>query len=440
MEGFHFGRSLGVDEVQSLISRILVNRLMLLYGLVCTLIALFASQFLDLPPLIGNWENKAWSILNFNLTDNYYPPGAALALIPFLWSGPEFWPALYFYYGLSAMVYFEICKVVPNKKFRIVALVALPANTYLTWLCLTSADQVIELLTLLLFGLFAIRKRFYLALFFGFLLCFTRPAYWVAFILIIFLLAKEKKNLESKPRNFMRQGAAIWVLLAVLAFNKIVFGSTNLSTSSSDTIYFSHQKFHYLSLPKFDMDVFLTNGPSTKPEVVANSSDRLTFIEDYKVRAAFISILDNPQRFIFAQMQKIDSYFFPIQKVPNLPGQYELSEDEKSILIGEERLTWSLTIGYVIFALYRAIWMLLFAGTLVWLGLLILSRGRFNRAEKYLLLPYLAGVVPGFLYYVETRFKICSELLAIPLHLVALHSLKELAKTLRRRELSGERD
>ena len=139
-------------------------------------------------------------------------------------------------------------------------------------------------------------------------------------------------------------------------------------------------------------------------------------------------------------MQKIDSYFFPIQKVPNLPGQYELSEDEKSILIGEERLTWSLTIGYVIFALYRAIWMLLFASTLVWLGLLILSRGRFNRAEKYLLLPYLAGVVPGILYYVETRFKICSELLAIPLHLVALHSLKELAKTLRRRELSGERD
>jgi hypothetical protein len=167
---------------------------MFLYGLICALIALFVSQFLDLPPLIGNWRNKAWSILNLNLTDNNYPPGAALTLIPFLWSGPKFWPARYFYYGLSAMIYFEICKVVPNKKFRILALVALPANTYLTWLCLTSADQVIELLTLLLFGLFAIRKRFHPALFFGFLLCFTRPAYWVAFILIIFLLARERKN------------------------------------------------------------------------------------------------------------------------------------------------------------------------------------------------------------------------------------------------------
>lgn len=426
--------------MQEVAQRISSNKSMILYGLACTFVALIASRFLDLPPLIGNWENKAWSILNFNLTDNYYPPGAALALIPFLWSGPDFWPALYFYYGLSAMVYFEICKVVPNKRFRMVALLALPANTYLTWLCLTSADQVIELLTLLLFGLFVIRKRFSLALFFGFMLCFTRPAYWVGFILIIFLLAREKKSSESKPRNYLRQGAAIWVLFAVLAFNKVVFGSTNLSTSSSDTIYFSHQKFHYLTLPKFDMDVFLTNGPSADPVVVANSSDRLTFIEDYKVRAAFISILDNPQRFIFAQMQKIDSYFFPIQKIPNLPGQYELAKDEKSILIGDERLTWSLTIGYVIFALYRAIWMLLFAGTLVWLGLLIFSRGNFNRAEKYLLLPYLAGIVPGFLYYVETRFKICAELLAIPLHLIALHSLRELARSLRSKRLEFRRD
>jgi len=426
--------------VQKVAERISSNKSMILYGLACTFVALIASRFLDLPPLIGNWENKTWSILNFNLTDNYYPPGAALALIPFLWSGPDFWPALYFYYGLSAMVYFEICKVVPNKRFRMVALLALPANTYLTWLCLTSADQVIELLTLLLFGLFVIRKRFSLALFFGFILCFTRPAYWVGFILITFLLAREKKSFESKPRNYLRQGAAIWVLFAVLAFNKVVFGSTNLSTSSSDTIYFSHQKFHYLTLPKFDMDVFLTNGPSTDPAVVANSSDRLTFIEDYKVRAAFISILENPQRFIFAQMQKIDSYFFPIQKIPNLPGQYELAKDEKSILIGDERLTWSLTIGYVIFALYRAIWMLLFAGTLVWLGLLIFSRGNFNRAEKYLLLPYLAGIVPGFLYYVETRFKICAELLAIPLHLIALHSLRELARSLKSKRPELRRD
>lgn len=413
----------------------ITNKFMLFYGFTCTLIAVFAAQFLDLPPLIGNWENKAWSILHLNLTDNYYPPGAALALIPFLWSGPNFWPAIFFYYGLSAIVYFELCKVVPNKKLRIFALIALPANTYLTWLCLTSADQVIELLTLLLFGLFAVRKRFVLSLFCGFLLCFTRPAYWIAYILIIFLLAKEQKVGKIRIRRFLKQGAAIWVLLAVLTFNKITFGSINLATSSYDTIFYSHEKFHYLSLPKFDMDVLLKNGPSTDPQIVANNSNQLTFIKDYKTRAAFVSILNNPQQFIFAQIQKLDSYFFPIQKIPNLPGNYQLSKDEKSILIGEERLTWPLTFGYVIFALYRAVWMLLFAGTLVWLGLLIVSRGNFNQAEKYLLIPYMVGIVPGFLYYVETRFKICSELLVIPLHLIALNSLKELAKSFRNKNL-----
>jgi hypothetical protein len=412
----------------------------MLYGVLCTLIALIASGFLDLPPLIGNWEAKAWSILSFDLSDNYYPPGAALALIPFLWAGPDFWPALYFYYGLSAIVYFQICRIVPSRTLRLVALLALPANTYLTWLCLSSADQVIELLTLLTFALFTLRKKFSLSLFFGFLLCFTRPAYWIVYLVIIFLLAREKKDEESQTKNYLRRGAAVWVLLAVLVFNRIVFGSINLSTSSSDTIFFSHQKYHYLSLPKFDMDVFLKNGPSTDPKIVSSNSSRFASIPEDKVRAAFISILDNPQRFIFAQIQKVDSYFFAIQKVPNLPGAYELAVDEKSILIGDERLSWSITIGYLIFAIYRAIWMLLFAGTLVWLSLLILSRNELSRAEKYLLLPYLIGVVPGLLYYVETRFKICAELLAVPLHLIALYSLKNLALTIRSGSISIRKD
>lgn len=417
--------------MDSLLTSAKSKKFPMLYAASCTLIALIASRYLDLPPLIGNWEAKSWSILNFNLSDNYYPPGAALALIPFLWAGPDFWLAVYFYYFLSAIVYFEICKMVPSRTFRLLALMALPANTYLTWLCLTSADQVIELLMLLTFGLFTVRKKFSLSLFFGFLLCFTRPAYWIAYILIILLFAWEKKSEENKTKNYLRRGAAVWVLLAVLFFNKIVFGSINLSTSSSDTIFFSHQKYHYLSLPKFDMDVFLKNGPSTDPIKVSSNSNTLASVTDYKVRAAFVSILDNPQRFIFAQMQKIDSYFFPIQKVPNLPGQYELAADEKSILIGDERLTWSITIGYLTFAIYRAIWMLLFAATIVWLGLLIFSRNRLPRAEKYLLLPYLLGVIPGLLYYVETRFKICSELLSVPLHLIALHSLKNLALSIR---------
>ena len=409
--------------------KILKQRNLFSYVLICLAIMLLASSFLDLPPLIGNWENKAWSIINLELSDNYYPPGAAIALIPFLWAGPEFWPAIYFYYSLSAGVYFKLCQFVTSNKLRLIALIALPANSYLTWLCLTSADQVIELLTLLLFGYNATKSRFKLALFFGFLLCFTRPAYWIGYLIIIYLMGKQRSREDRRTKQIFQRSAAVWVLLGVLSFNQIVFGSSNLSTSSSDTIFFSHQKYHYLSLPKFDMDVFLKNGQSTNPGSVVKNTNKLEFIKDSKTRGALVSILDNPQRFVFAEIQKLDSYFFPIQKVPNLPGQYELSPDEKSIIIGDERLTWSLTIGHLVFAIYRAFWMLLLACTLTWFALLLFSRTRFSGPEKYLLIPFMAGVIPGLLYYVETRFKICAELLAVPLHLIALQNLKQLGKS-----------
>ena len=405
------------------------NRHLLLYVLMCCSLAFLASMFLDLPPLIGNWENKAWSIIKFQLNDNYYPPGAAIALIPFLWSGPIFWPAIYFYYGLSAAVYFKLCQLIPKRKARLVALLALPANSYLTWLCLTSADQVIELLTLLLFGYKAVMRRFKTTIFFGFLLCFTRPAYWVAYVIVVYLLGKERSRKSRLRKKILERGAAIWVLFFVIGFNQAVFGSSNLSTSSSDTIFFSHQKFHYLSLPKFDMDVFLKNGPSTNPQKVVEESKELEFVKDYKTRAALNSIAENPQRFIFAEMQKIDSYFFSIQKVPNLPGQYELSADEKSILIGNERLSWSLTIGHLIFMLYRLLWIILFAICVLWIGLLLLARVQLSGPEKFLLIPFLAGIIPGLLFYVETRFKICSELLAVPLLMMSFLQILELSKS-----------
>jgi hypothetical protein len=242
-------------------------------------------------------------------------------------------------------------------------------------------------------------------------------------------MGKQRSREDRKTKQIFQRSAAVWVLLGVLSFNQIVFGSSNLSTSSSDTIFFSHQKYHYLSLPKFDMDVFLKNGQSTNPSRVVDNTNKLEFIEDPKTRGALVSILDNPQRFVFAEIQKLDSYFFPIQKVPNLPGQYELSADEKSIIIGDERLTWSLTIGHLVFAIYRAFWMLLLACTLTWFALLLFSRTRFSGPEKYLLIPFMAGVIPGLLYYVETRFKICAELLAVPLHLIALQNLKQLGKS-----------
>jgi hypothetical protein len=397
-----------------------------LYLFFCLSLLHVASYFLDLPLIISNWETKSWSILNFTLSDNYYPPGASLALIPFLWNGPDYWLAIYFYYAVSVVIYFKICNYMKLGKGKSVALAALPLNFYLTWLCLTSADQVVELMLLMLLGYSAIKSKFYSSLIFGFLLCFTRPSYWPAYILIVYLLGKNSSKKQKFNSNWLKKGAAIWVLFGVLSFNQVVFNSTSLASSSSDTFFYSHQKFHYLALSKFDMDVFLENGISTDPIEVNKESAKFNFIDDIKVRAAIVSIFENPQRFIFSEIQKLDSHFFTIQKVPNLPGNYQLSSDENSIKIGDERLTWSLTFGYLFYALYRAIWMLLFALILVWIALLNWNKLRLNSYEKYLPIPYLVGIIPGLIYYSETRFKICSELLLIPLGLLALQNIKKL--------------
>ena len=403
-----------------------INKSLYFYVFFCLTLLHITSYFLDLPPLIGNWEDKSWSILNFALNDNYYPPGASLALIPFLWSGPNFWLAIYFYYAVSAVIYFKICNYVDLGRGKIVALAALPLNFYLTWLCLTSADQVVELMFLLLLGYSAIKSKFFLSLIYGFLLCFTRPSYWPAYILIIYFIAKSSPKEQKYNDNWVKKGAAIWVLFGVLTFNQLVFNSINLATSSSDTLFYSHQKYHYLTLPKFDMDVFLENGASTDPIKVTKESDKFNFIDDLKLRAVMISIFENPQRFVFSEIQKFDSHFFTIQKVPNLPGNYQLSSDENSIKINNERLTWPLTFGYLLYAIYRAIWMLFFAIVILWISLLAWNKLRLKPFEKYLPLPYLLGVIPGLIFYSETRFKICSELLLVPLGLFAFQNIKKL--------------
>jgi hypothetical protein len=178
------------------------------------------------------------------------------------------------------------------------------------------------------------------------------------------------------------------------------------------------------------MDVFLANGASTDYIKVTTESDKFDFIDDLKLRAVIISIFENPNRFIFSEIQKFDSHFFTIQKVPNLPGNYQLSSDEKSINIGNERLTWSLTFGYLLYAIYRAIWMLLFAIVILWISLLVWNKLRLKSHEKYLPIPYLLGIIPGMIFYSETRFKICSELLIVPLGIFAFQNILAVNKKL----------
>jgi hypothetical protein len=117
-------------------------------------------------------------------------------------------------------------------------------------------------------------------------------------------------------------------------------------------------------------------------------------------------------------MQKFDSYLFDVQKVPHLPGAYVLNQDDMTIKIADERLSWQLVVGNFLYELYRSI--LLVAGLLA-VGLLIASwffqAGRIKRNSRLLILaaPFIFGIIPGLLIYTETRFKIVSELLLVPL-------------------------
>ena len=45
----------------------------------------------DLQVWLGNWEAKSRQLLNFEApTSNFYGPGGAILLIPFLWNAPNF--------------------------------------------------------------------------------------------------------------------------------------------------------------------------------------------------------------------------------------------------------------------------------------------------------------------------------------------------------------
>ena len=65
------------------------------YVLICLTPLFFVNQVSDLPIWIGNGEQKAREILNLQLpSDNFYPVGKALMLLPFVWLSPNFFPVI----------------------------------------------------------------------------------------------------------------------------------------------------------------------------------------------------------------------------------------------------------------------------------------------------------------------------------------------------------
>lgn len=387
-----------------------------LFLILCLAELTFIVNVSDLQVWLGNWEGKSREILGFNVpSSNFYGPGSALLLLPFLWSGPSFLVPVYFYFVLGCIAYFLLTRAIGSLKFRVAALLVIPANPYLLWLCHSSQDTVFEF-ALLTWSIYFLSTRKWISYsIVTFLLAQTRAGYWTLFLGLAVLILL--RDLMLKKKLNLRKYLAIPLLLFTAVFNFAFYGSPSPALEGGITAYFSHSKYLHLSLPKMDMDVFLSgnNGIFSEengPEIPSGASEAES--NSIYQKAALESIAANPKEFILNTMQKFESYIFGVQKVPNLPGEYVLDIQNKRIEIGDERHSWNLILGNLVYEIYRSI--LLAAGLMAAGALIFLQK--FNR-EKFsklripyeYLIPWAFGAIPAVLLYTETRFKVVTETL-----------------------------
>lgn len=374
----------------------------------------------DLNPGTSNWIDKAEQILNFQIpTDNFYGPGSALLLAPFVLFDVSTYLANHFYFALGAIAYWYICIAIPSRTGKVIALLALPTNFYLIWLIDSSQDTVFEFFLLAWSVLFLSRGRIGLFALTCFILCETRAGYWVFYlgisgILFIRTYVKHKKFA-------LRKLFAVYFLLGSSLFNVANYGSPSPALEGGLTAYFGYTKYHYLALPKMDIDVFVS-GPNGAFSVqngpyIPKGSTPVEVNSIYQ-KAAFESALANKKETLLGWMQKFDSYFFDVQRIPHLPGRYVLNQDKKIISIGDERLSWNLILGSFVYLIYRSL--LIVSGIMALglvLGLAFMKKRKLIQQIELLPLaaPFILGAIPGILIYTETRFKIVSELLLAPL-------------------------
>jgi hypothetical protein len=310
----------------------------------------------------------------------------------------------------------------------LIALAAFSFNPYLVWLVNSSQDTVFELFLLLSGAALIVSRRLLLSFLPIYLLCLTRPAYWV-FLLVLPIALRILKIKNRKDSSIPQKLMLLPTVLLTLTFglNQVAFGSPSLAHEGGITAHFSHNKFFYLSMPKFDMDVFLSTGGNMDPKPINELSNEFLHIKDEHLRAALVSIIENPKSLVLNSLQKFDSYVFAVQKNPQLPGEYYLSSDQKSIIIGDERLTWTLILGNIAYFFYRALLLISFiaVATLYFATPRLQERIR-HQSSVILLLPFLCGIVPGLLFYTESRFKVVSELLLVPLIIKIIYEFRKL--------------
>jgi hypothetical protein len=214
-------------------------------------------------------------------------------------------------------------------------------------------------------------------------------------------------------------------LLMTISINQFTFKDASLAGEAGMTAHFGHNKHWYLSMPKFDSDVFLSTGGNMNTEKFLMGKTDFAYVSNKEFRAALIYITENPKSFFLNTLQKIDTYFFSVQKNPQLSGEYYLSNDQKSIVIGEQRETWILIFGSYIYFLHRTLLLIFTIAAVTLLVTKTSFRLDFLRKPNILFcLPYFFGSVAAIAFFTESRYKIVSELLLIPLILSVFDNYK----------------
>ena len=368
-------------------------------------------------PAAAGWLFKSEELLKLNLpSDNYYPPGSALLLIPFTKLENSALYATFFYMNIGLIFFYLICNEIKSQFLNIIALSTLSINVYLFWLMKGSQDTVYEFAFVMISTFLLIKNYWKLSFMSLFMLSQIRSGYVILFCIVSVLLF-----FKNKSYNFSRKLILIPLILFIMSasVNLFNYGTTAPSNTSGQTLYFGQNKYFYLASPLYDVDVFLAQDGHM--DVPGYKNEDLWSLDFNKIDELFLvqaikQLKENPASLIQNTISKVDNLFFNFQKVPNLPGKYWLSRDGSTINIDQSQsLTLKHAIGNLLYFLYRVISVLLMVYTL---SLLIFFRKKIDTKNmEYIiwsLLPIVSWIPLSLIYYNDTRFRIVPECLIIP--------------------------
>lgn len=402
-----------VDKVPLIFNK--SNIRVIFWFLLMNFFQVIAHRSNENPQTIGKWIPEAERLLDFNAPlSNWYGPSAAILMTPFTWlDGTQLFVATLFYFNLGLIFYFKIVNIfIPQLVYKYIALYFPFLNVYFFRLIDSSPDTVFEFFLLSALMWFCVSRNYPLILISGVLLAELRSGYWILIILVSLIFVLFKKDRKRLILLF-----TFPILLMILTLNLFIYGIFAPASEGARTAYFSNNQYAYLLESSYQIDHFFDgdNGPmlascKTDEECQDNT---LRDLNDFR-RESSMSFLN-----------KIDTYFFSVQKVPRLPGWFELDIENSAIKIGETRLSWLTVFASTVYFIFKSSLHILVIGAL-FIYLYSSKSHRKTFTLSWLFLPWLAGSIPAILFFAETRVWIVSEFLLIPVVLQIIEGSKKI--------------